>query len=171
MATTTRTSRSKTGTKTGTKTTGTKTTRATANPATRAAATKTDAGTAPASDAPAPSVTPVVVTDTPAESAGPEMKKQELLDKVVSRSDTRKKFAKPVVEAMLEILGETLAEGRELNLPPLGKVKLNRTKEGARARVIVAKIRQSKQGGNILPADDDAENVSDVKDEVADRAE
>src|SRR6056297_2551305 len=164
MATTTRTSRSKTGTKTGTKTT-----RATANPATRAAATKMDAGTAPASDAPAPSVTPVVVTDTPAESAGPEMKKQELLDKVVSRSDTRKKFAKPVVEAMLEILGETLAEGRELNLPPL--VKLKRTKEGARARVIVAKIRQSKQGGNILPADDDAENVSDVKDEVADRAE
>ena len=160
MATTTKTSRSKTSSKT---------TRGTAKPAPRAAATDTAPKAAP--EEPAQAVTPGVVTDTPVESAGPEMKKQELLDKVVSRSDTRKKFAKPVVEAMLEILGETLAEGRELNLPPLGKVKLNRTKEGARARVIVAKIRQSKQGGNILPADDDAENVSDVKDEVADRAE
>ena len=162
MATTTtsKTSRSKTSSKT---------TRGTAKPTTRAAATDTAPKAAPKE--PVQAVTPVVVTDTPVESAGPEMKKQELLDKVVSRSDTRKKFAKPVVEAMLEILGETLAEGRELNLPPLGKVKLNRTKEGARARVIVAKIRQSKQGGNILPADDAAENGSDVKDEVADRAE
>ncbi|SEN72971.1 DNA-binding protein HU-alpha [Roseovarius tolerans] len=162
MATTTtsKTSRSKTSSKT---------TRGTAKPATRAAATDTAPKAAPKE--PVQGVTPVVVTDTPIESAGPEMKKQELLDKVVSRSDTRKKFAKPVVEAMLEILGETLAEGRELNLPPLGKVKLNRTKEGARARVIVAKIRQSKQGGNILPADVDAENGSGVKDEVADRAE
>ncbi|GAW34890.1 bacterial DNA-binding protein [Roseovarius sp. A-2] len=113
----------------------------------------------------------VIVTETSPTSAGPEMKKQELLDKVVQRSEIRKKFAKPALEAMLEVLGEALAEGRELNLPPLGKVKFNRIKEGARARIIVAKIRQSKQGGNVLPEDAGTENDIDMKDEVAERAE
>jgi DNA-binding protein HU-alpha len=114
---------------------------------------------------------PVIVTDTFPASAGPELKKQELLDKVVQRSEIRKKFAKPALEAMLEVLGEALAEGRELNLPPLGKVKLNRIKEGARVRIIVAKIRQSKQGGNVLPEDAGPDNFIDMKDEVAERAE
>jgi DNA-binding protein HU-alpha len=121
--------------------------------------------------APAAEAAPVVVTETSPTSAGPEMKKQELLDKVVQRSEIRKKFAKPALEAALEVLGEALAEGRELNLPPLGKVKFNRIKEGARARIIVAKIRQSKQGGNVLPEDAETENVIDMQDEVAERAE
>lgn len=75
---------------------------------------------------------------------GPEMKKQELLKKVVELSGIKKKDAKPVVEAMLEVLGETLADGRGLNLQPFGKLKLNRTKETPNARIIVAKLRQSK---------------------------
>jgi len=159
MATTTKTSTSKSGSKT---TSGTRKTR----PST---ATST---AAPSPEAPKPvrPAKPVLVTDAPVETGSPELKKQELLDKVVTRSGTRKKFAKPVLEAMLEVLGETLAEGRELNLPPLGKVKLNRTKEGARARVIVAKVRQSKQGNNILPADGGEENDTDAKDVVADPA-
>ncbi|MEO3414013.1 HU family DNA-binding protein [Roseovarius sp. CAU 1744] len=73
-----------------------------------------------------------------------ELKKPELIDLVVTRSEIKKKYAKPVVEAMLEILGETLSKGREMNLQPLGKVKYNRTKETTSARVVVTKIRQSK---------------------------
>ena len=84
---------------------------------------------------------------------GPEMKKQELLQKVLTRSGIKKKDAKPVVEAMLEVLGEALANGRELNLQPLGKIKMNRIKEMDRARVIVAKIRQSKNHGTTNPGD------------------
>lgn len=78
--------------------------------------------------------------------SGPELKKQELLEKVVSRTDVKKKFAKPVIDAVLEVLGETLAEGRELNLPGFGRLKLNRArgKDTSNARVIVAKIRQGK---------------------------
>lgn len=93
---------------------------------------------------------------------GLELKKQELIEKVVRLSEVKKKDAKPVVEAMLQVLGEALAEGRELNLKPLGKVKLNRTKEMPNARVIVAKIRQSK---------DDKNPGSGVKQTVATAAE
>ncbi|QIE44412.1 DNA-binding protein [Pseudohalocynthiibacter aestuariivivens] len=87
------------------------------------------------------------------------MKKQELLAKVVERSDIKKKYAKPVVEAMIAVLGEALAEGRELNLQPLGKLKHNRTKETPTARIIVAKIRQKKPR---------AAGALDVKESVAD---
>ncbi|WP_306116557.1 MULTISPECIES: HU family DNA-binding protein [unclassified Roseovarius] len=83
-----------------------------------------------------------VTTMAPTPAA--ELKKQELIDLVVSKSDIKKKYAKPVVEAMLEVLGETLAKGREMNLQPFGKVKYNRTKETTSARVVVTKIRQSK---------------------------
>ncbi len=48
---------------------------------------------------------------------------------------------------MLEVLGEALADGREFNLQPMGKLKLNRTKKTPNARIIVAKIRQSKRTG------------------------
>jgi len=117
------------------------------------------------------SITPVVVTENAAADTGPELKKQELLDKIVTRSEVKKKFAKPVVEAMLEVLGEALAEGRELNLQPLGKVKLNRTKETPNARIIIAKIRQSKQGGAsvIKPLGGDEEDP--MKDQVAQGAD
>ena len=66
---------------------------------------------------------------------------------VVTKSDVKKKYAKPVIEAMLEVLGETLGKGREMNLQPLGKVKYNRTKETTTARIVVAKVRQSKPSG------------------------
>lgn len=75
---------------------------------------------------------------------GPEMKKKELIDAVVSRSGIKKKDAKPVVEAMLAVLGEALADSRELNLKPFGKVKVNRAKEVPNGKVIIAKIRQTK---------------------------
>ncbi|WP_223413009.1 HU family DNA-binding protein [Roseovarius aestuarii] len=78
-------------------------------------------------------------------TAPTELKKKELVDLVVARSDVKKKYAKPVVEALLEVLGETLGKGREMNLQPLGKVKYNRTKETDSARIVVTKIRQSKQ--------------------------
>ena len=82
--------------------------------------------------------------NTSPESSQVEMKKQELMAKVVERSDVAKKHAKPVIEAMLEVLGEAIGEGRELNLQPFGKLKHNRIKDTPAARIIVAKIRQPK---------------------------
>ncbi|MEO1140716.1 MAG: HU family DNA-binding protein [Pseudomonadota bacterium] len=74
----------------------------------------------------------------------PELKKRELFELVSARADMPKNKVKPVVEAMMEVLGEAIADGRELNLQPFGKLKVQRTKDLGNARVVVAKIRQSK---------------------------
>ncbi|MRU13898.1 DNA-binding protein [Roseovarius sp. A21] len=95
------------------------------------------------------------------------MKKKELIEAVVERSGVRKKFAKPAIEAMMEVLGEAIAEGRDLNLPPMGKIKQQRTKEAANVRVTVAKIRQSKEAG----AAKDLEGPENPKQGVAEAAE
>lgn len=108
---------------------------------------------------------PTGPVDTPA-----PLKKQELLAQVIERSDIPKRDAKPVVEAMLAVLGDALAEGRELNLKPMGKIKRKRVTEGDKARVIVASIRQPHAAGT----DADAPvtpKAPDAKEAVADDAE
>ncbi len=75
--------------------------------------------------------------------------KKQLIEEVVVRSGMKKKDVKPVVEAMLGVLGESVATGRELNLQPFGKITIRKQNEKASARVSVARIRQSRgQGGN-----------------------
>lgn len=73
----------------------------------------------------------------------PDMKKKELVELVVERAGVKKRDAKPSVEAALAILGEALADGRELNLPPLGKVKINRAADHGKTKIIICKIRQN----------------------------
>lgn len=77
-----------------------------------------------------------------------DLKKKELIDLVVERSDIKKKDAKPVIEAMLAVLGETIASGRELNLQPLGKLRINRTVEKGNGRIFICKLRQSLAAAN-----------------------
>lgn len=92
--------------------------------------------------------TDVVVAPNVSESAPsalPEMRKRELIDAVVDRCGIKKKYAKPAVEAALAILGEALEEGRSLQMPPLGKVKVQRAKELEDGQVIVAKVRRKTQ--------------------------
>lgn len=74
---------------------------------------------------------------------GPVMRKKELIDTVVTRSGIKKKDAKPVAEAMLAVLGEALAEGRELILPPLGKVVVRKEKKLPRGKMMIVKVRQT----------------------------
>lgn len=88
---------------------------------------------------------PVVVSTAAApEVTAPDMKKKELVDLVVARAGVKKRDAKPAVEAALAILGEAIAEGRELNLPPLGKLRINRAEDKANGRVTICKLRQNK---------------------------
>lgn len=86
---------------------------------------------------------PKVVTVSGPVVSEPDMRKKELIDLVVTRSGIKKKDAKPVVESVLAILGESIADGRELNLQPFGKLRINRTEEKPNGRVIVCKLRQS----------------------------
>lgn len=128
--------------------------RKTATPRKTAAAAKKPAGALP-------------VQDVPAAPALPELKRQELLTKVVERAEVKKKFAKPVLEAALEVIGEALAQGRDLNLAPLGKLKINRVREQGGARVVIARIRQGAGGAGGAAKEDDEE----MKEVVADLQE
>lgn len=95
-----------------------------------------------ASAAKAPAAPATVIASAAPVVAGPVLKKKELIDRVVERSGIKKKDAKPVVEAMLAVLGEAINRGDELNLRPLGKVKVTRRKEAPNADVMVCKVRQ-----------------------------
>ena len=90
------------------------------------------------------------------------MRKKELIDLVVERSGLKKKDAKPIVEATLAILGEALAEARELNLQPLGKVKVRREKLMPNGRVLVTKIRQSMGSEGSSSDSDDAADMPEA---------
>lgn len=72
-----------------------------------------------------------------------ELRKRELLDEVVERSGIKKRYAKPVVEAMLAVLGEAAAIERDMNLQPFGKVRIARTKDIDQGRVVVMRLRQN----------------------------
>lgn len=76
------------------------------------------------------------------------LRKKELIDRVVARSGVKKKDAKPTIEAMLAILGEALDKGEELNLHPMGKMKVTRVIEKPNAKVMVTKVRR-----RVEPAD------------------
>jgi DNA-binding protein HU-alpha len=86
------------------------------------------------------------------EGRTPSLRKRELIDRIVKRSGVKKKAAKPVVEALLAELGETLASGRELVLPPLGRIKINREKALANGRVMILKVRQKDAQDSPEPA-------------------
>ena len=87
---------------------------------------------------------PATVVDSPKTVVlGPMMRKPELVDAVVVKSGMKKKDVKPIVEATLAVLGAALQDSRELNLQPLGKIKVNREKKKPNGKVMIARIRQS----------------------------
>lgn len=103
-----------------------------------------------------PDATPSVVEAAQSVILGPVMRKKELIDAVVTHSGMKKKDVKPIVESTLEVLAAALAEKRELNLQPLGRVMIRREKQVRNGRVLVAKIRQS-DGGPGPEGKDDAD--------------
>lgn len=111
---------------------------------TKAAPEKTAA--APKAAAVKAPATTVVETVKPVIS-GVQIKKPELIDRVVAETGMKKKDVKPVVEGMLAVLGSTLMQGEELNVPPLGKVMINRVKDMSNATILNIKVRHPKQDG------------------------
>lgn len=71
------------------------------------------------------------------------LKKPELLRRLGEETGLPKSRLRPVMEAMLAILGEAVAEEREVQLPPLGKIKPLRSKLQGTTRISHVKIRQS----------------------------
>ncbi|SPJ22924.1 HU family DNA-binding protein [Palleronia abyssalis] len=72
-----------------------------------------------------------------------EVKKPELIDRVVAVSGMKKKDVKPVVEAMLTVLGQSLTEEEQLNLQPFGRVRVVKKKDLANGQALTLKLRRS----------------------------
>jgi DNA-binding protein HU-alpha len=79
-------------------------------------------------------VKPVVTQET--------LRKKALLDEVAERSGIKRRDAKAALESALEILGEAIAAGQEINLPGFGKLKVTRTKKLANGQIYMSRIRQ-----------------------------
>lgn len=101
-----------------------------------------------------------------AEDTVPTLRKKELIERVVKASGIKKKDAKPVIEAMLQVLGDALTAGEELVLPPFGKAKVNRQKDLAQGEMMIVKLRRRGDTADAVPAGDD-----DSDDTLADAGE
>ena len=157
--------------KTTTKTTTTTKPKTTTTKASTTATSMTAAAKAAATTS--GSSAPVVVEGPQPVVAGPVMRKRELVDAVVAKSGKKKKDVKPVVEAMLMVLGSALQDGRELNLQPMGKFKVNREKKMAEGKVLVARIRQAKDlpTSTVRPNPKDSDKGTDDAPKAAKAAE
>ena len=62
---------------------------------------------------------------------GATIKLKDLIDSVASATGNRKPEVKAVVEATLTALGAALASGKALSAPPLGKLRVVKTKGAA----------------------------------------
>ena len=70
------------------------------------------------------------------------LRKPAFMERALARTDVKKRDAKPAIEAALAVLGEALSGGEEVNLPPLGKVRVVRARElDSGAHVLTLKLR------------------------------
>ena len=77
------------------------------------------------------------------------LKKPDILEAVVARTNLKKRDVKPAMEAALAVLGEALQDGAEVNLPPLGKLRVVKSKaldEGA--SILTVKLRTPKNASS-----------------------
>ncbi|MDQ7775029.1 MAG: HU family DNA-binding protein [Paracoccus aminovorans] len=80
------------------------------------------------------------------EMAEPEtakvLQKRELLSLVGHRTGLRQNEIKTIVEATLAELGEAIAAGMTLALPPLGRARISRRMDGSGGEVITLRLRR-----------------------------
>ncbi|MDK3019710.1 HU family DNA-binding protein [Pseudodonghicola flavimaris] len=90
--------------------------------------------------------------------SAPDLTKRQLIEQVVARSGAKPREVKPLVEAMLAVLGEAVAEGRGLTLEPLGKLRITRQVDKSDRRVTIARLRQSKGSASVPTVDEIVED-------------
>ena len=66
--------------------------------------------------------------DTSSAAVAAQLKLKDLIDSVATRTGGKKPEVKAVIEATLAALGEALATGKSLAVPPLGKLRVVKNK-------------------------------------------
>ena len=100
-------------------------------------------GSAPA----AMTVNPSVIDRPVPMIVGPDIRKKEIIEEVVLRTGLKKRDVKPVIDSLLAVMGEALSEGREMVLPPFGRLKAHKQKTTLKKKIFFAKVHQ-----NVMPA-------------------
>ena len=90
----------------------------------------------------APADAPAVDTAADGGAADDRIKKKQIYDHVTVATGLRKREVRESVDATLAYLRRCLDEGKELQLPPLGKVKVVTRGEGAKAKTLYKLILQ-----------------------------
>lgn len=83
------------------------------------------------------------------------IKKKELYDHVTVATGLRKREVREAIDATLAYMHECLSEGKDVQCPPLGKLKVITRGEGENAKVLY-KLALQKQGN---PKADEAETA------------
>ncbi|MBD3765676.1 MAG: HU family DNA-binding protein [Rhodobacterales bacterium] len=85
----------------------------------------------------------------PAAPAAPvtRLAKKEFVDRVAAASGAKKKLAREIVEATLAALGDALSKGEDVVLPPLGRMRVSRSRDNASGEVLNIKLRRGPSGG------------------------
>ena len=83
-----------------------------------------------------------------AASTAPALKMKDLIDKVVTSTGKKKADIREIIEATLGALGDALANGDTLNLPPFGRAKVSRAAEAGSGKAMTIKLRRPSAAGS-----------------------
>jgi len=72
------------------------------------------------------------------------LQKRQFLNRIAQRTGQRSADIRDIVEATLAELGDAIAAGQTLALPPLGRARINRQKDISGSEVIVLRLRRRK---------------------------
>lgn len=132
-------------------------------PASKAAAAKASVAKSAAAKAAKPTLVSSNNLDVPVAAVVTELGKKDFLDRVSEAAGVKRGTAKKIVDAVLMELGDTLQRGENVNLPPLGKLSVNRMKEAPNAHIMITKIRRSKSMVEAAKAPDEPAEFTDEK--------
>jgi nucleoid DNA-binding protein len=74
---------------------------------------------------------------------GGTLRKKDLIDRVVQVSGAKKKDTRQIVEAVLTVLGDALAAGEMLALPPFGRARVNKQRDLDSGEMLTVKLRRA----------------------------
>lgn len=102
--------------------------------------------------------TPEVDTEAGAEAGtktrSAMLHKKRLVDLVAASSGVKKKAVKSVVEAALAEMAAALARGDVLSVPPLGRITVNKMRQGQNKDIMVLRVKRAKPGETAADEDD-----------------
>ena len=114
--------------------------------------------TAKPSDKPALKAVTAPKSDSKPKAKIEALKRRALLEAVAMRVGFKRTDARDVMDAVLVEMAEALDQGRDLILPPFGKVMLRKDKDGQDGRPMVARIKlieADKRGASAEETDQD----------------